>query len=145
MARSKEKAAGSIYEQRFVLECLTRDLHPFVSIQEGLPQDFVVLSKNYTPIRVQVKGTGTPVYRSSGSTRFQIIAARGASKQPLDCTKIDFLVAHVCPDTWYIIPCPALTGVSVWLYPDTENSKGAYEKYRDRWDLLIEAEEPVLP
>ena len=136
MAKSEMKALGTLFEQRFVLKCLEHGLHPFSPIEEGLPQDLLVMNPANEVVRVQIKGTKTAVNQWK-TPRYKVTAGTGnSSKKAIDCERIDIVVAHVDPDVWYIIPCPALKAVSVWLYPYDENSVGQYERFRDRWDLL---------
>ena len=130
------KALGTLFEQRFVLKCLEHGLHPFSPIEEGLPQDMLVMNKFNEVLRVQIKGTKTPIKKWK-TDRYRITAGTGnSSKKAIDCGRVDVLVAHVDPDIWYIIPCPELSSVSVWLYPYDETSSGQYERFRDRWDFL---------
>ena len=136
MAKSAMKALGTLFEQRFVLKCLEHGLHPFSPIEEGLPQDLVVMNQANELIRVQIKGTKTPVQEWK-TPRYKITASTGKSvKKPIDCDRVDIVVCHVDPDAWYIIPCEEVKSVRVWLYPYDENSSGQYERFRDRWDLL---------
>ena len=117
MAKSAMKALGTLFEQRFVLKCLEHGLHPFSPIEEGLPQDLVVMNHANELIRVQIKGTKTPV-KQWKTPRYKITAATGKSvKKPIECDRVDIVVCHVDPDAWYIIPCEEVKSVRVWLYP----------------------------
>jgi len=136
MAKSAMKALGTLFEQRFVLKCLEHGLHPFSPIEEGLPQDLLVMNPHNDVLRVQIKGTKTAV-KQWQTPRYKVTAGTGNhSKKAIDCDRIDIVVAHVDPDVWYIIPCTELKSVAVWLYPYDSNSAGQYERFRDRWDLL---------
>lgn len=136
MAKSAMKALGTLFEQRFVLKCLEHGLHPFSPIEEGLPQDLLVMNHANEVLKVQIKGTQTPVKKWK-TDRFKVTAGTGnSSKKAIDCDRIDIVVAHIDPDIWYIIPCPEVKSVAVWLYPFDPNSAGQYERFRDRWDLL---------
>lgn len=136
MAKSEMKALGTLFEQRFVLKCLEYGLHPFSPIEEGLPQDMLVMNSANEVLRIQIKGTKTAIKKWK-TDRYRITAGTGnSSKKAIDCDRIDFVVAHVDPDIWYIVPCPELKSVSMWLYPDAEDSDGQYERFRDRWDLI---------
>ena len=136
MAKSEMKALGTLFEQRFVLKCLEYGLHPFSPIEEGLPQDMLVMNDANKVLRIQIKGTKTAIKKWK-TDRYRITAGTGnSSKKAIDCDRIDFVVAHVDPDIWYIVPCPELKSVSMWLYPDAEDSDGQYERFRDRWDLI---------
>lgn len=136
MAKSEMKALGTLFEQRFVLKCLEHGLHPFSPVEEGLPQDLLVMNQLNEVKRVQIKGTKTPVKKWK-TDRYRITAGTGnRSKKAIDCDLVDVVVAHIDPDTWYIIPCVEVRSVSVWLYPFSESSAGQYERFRDRWDIL---------
>ena len=89
--------------------------------------------------KVQVKGTHTTVIENSGSRRFKIQPVQGRlDKTPIDCTKVDILVAYIEPeDAYYIIPCLEIERVkSLWFYSHNPKSKAKFEKYRNRWDLF---------
>ena len=138
MAKSEMKALGTLFEQRFVLKCLEHGLHPFSPIEEGLPQDMLVMNQSNEVLKVQIKGTKTPIKKWQ-TDRYRITAGTGNNtKKAIDCDRIDIVVAHVDPDIWYIIPCPELKSVAVWLYPYDDKSSGQYEPFRDRWDLFTE-------
>ena len=131
------KQLGTLFEQRFILKCMEYNLHPFSPIEEGLPQDMLVMNQSNQVFKVQVKGTKTPVLQKRTAPRYKITAATGsASKLIVNCSRVDLVVAHVDPDIWYIIPCTEVKSVRVWLYPNDKNSSGQYEKFRDRWDLF---------
>jgi hypothetical protein len=132
------KMLGTLFEQRFVLECLEQGLHPFNPTEDSLPQDFLVLNQANEVFKVQVKGTRTPVVENN-IARYKVTASTGNTvKTMVDCSEVDILVAHVNPDAWYIIPCTEITSVRIWLYPFRESQGGQYEKFRDRWDLFAE-------
>lgn len=130
---------GTLFEHLFFTEALKRGLVPFLPINPRQVQDCLVLNQSGKIYKVQVKGTHTTVVRSANCKRFCVQAVQGRTvKTPIDCTKIDILVAYIEPeDTYYIIPCIELEGVkSLWFYSHNPNSKGRLEKYRDRWDLF---------
>ena len=130
------KALGTLFEQRFILKCMEHGLHPFSPVEEGLPQDLLVMNHSNEVFRVQVKGTRTPV-KQCRADRYKITAATGSeTKKLIDCERVDVLVSHVDPDVWYIIPCKDVKSVRVWLYPYDSRSTGQYEVFRDRWDLF---------
>lgn len=134
---SKNKQLGTLYEQKFILECLEQGLHPFRPIEDGLLQDFLVLNRDGTVFRVQVKGTNGTVQKNQNAVRrYKVIAGCGqSSKMPIDCEYIDILAAYAEPiDTWYIIPCDEITGISVWMSPGSY--KNRYEKYQEAWSMF---------
>ena len=80
---------------------------------------------------VQVKST-----RYVGERRFSI-TARGCTAAYTE-DEIDFLAAYIVPlDLWYVIPVQAFTPRKcLRFYPQGENSRGRYEKYREAWWLM---------
>lgn len=130
------KYLGNLYEQKFILECLERRLHPFRAIEEGLPQDFMVMNNRGQFRRVQVKGTSVVDYRGA-KCRYKVQASTGSkTKSKINCEEVDVLACYVAPlSIWYIVPCPAITSVGMWLYP-TYDSQGKYEIYKDLWQIL---------
>jgi hypothetical protein len=81
--------------------------------------------------RVQVKST-----RYVGERRFSI-TARGCRAGYTE-DEIDFLAAYIVPlDIWYVIPVKAFApSTCLRFYPEGENSRGQYEKYREAWWLM---------
>jgi hypothetical protein len=79
-------------------------------------------------LAVQVKST-----RYTGERRFSI-TARGC-RDGYTAEEIDFLAAYIVPlDLWYVVPVKAFApSKCVRFYPEQENSRGRYEKYREAW------------
>jgi hypothetical protein len=101
------------------------------------PYDFI-LDSGCRLWRVQVKSTETPVKRRH---RFYVQPGHcngSYGRKTYTSDEIDFLVAYVVPrHAWYVIPVCALTSaVNIYLYPDTPNSRGRFERYRDAWCLM---------
>lgn len=135
---SKNKQLGTLYEQKFVVECLERGLHPFHPVEDGLLQDFIVMNRDGTMFRIQVKGTNSTVQKNPRATRrYKVIAGYGqSSKERIDCEFIDILAAYAEPiDTWYIIPCEEISGLSVWMSPGSY--KNRYEKFHESWSIFV--------
>jgi len=81
--------------------------------------------------RVQVKST-----RYAGEKRFSI-TARGCT-EAYTSEEIDFLAAYIVPlDVWYLVPVKAFApSKCLRFYPEGNNSRGRYEKYREAlWQL----------
>ena len=131
---SSNKARGTLYEQRFIVQCLERGLAPFIPIESGSPQDLLVMNRDSTVFKVQVKGTGVAVQKGKGAVRYKISASTGKEiKQVIDCQKVDIVAAYIDPlDSWYIIPCDELNATSVWISPDSNKSR--FEKYKGFWE-----------
>lgn len=131
---SNNKARGTLYEQRFIVQCLERGLAPFIPIESVSPQDLLVLNRDMTVFKVQVKGTGVAVQKGKGAIRYKISASTGKDfKKVIDCQKIDIIAAYIDPiDTWYIIPCDEVSVTSVWISPSSATSR--FEKYKGSWE-----------
>jgi hypothetical protein len=135
------KSTGSLFEQKFIVEALSRGLHPHQPIGDYLPHDVIVTNNAGRSFKVQIKGTSN-AHRESDrpNYRWRITASTGRSnsKIPIDCSKVDAIAAYVeTLDAWYVIPCLQVTSMAVWLYPNNPKSRGRYEKYRDNWDYFL--------
>ena len=132
------KRFGYLSEQRFIVEALERSLEVLSPIGEYLPIDFVVMNRAGGMVRTQVKATDTLILDNRGSKRYAITATEGTAKKPIDCTKVDVVACYVRPyDQWYLIPCLSLSATKkVWLYPQNDQSKGQFEKYKDNWEIF---------
>jgi hypothetical protein len=83
--------------------------------------------------RIQVRSA----YRIHGNA-YDIALHHGAEGRTYQPGDFDLLAAYVAPcQAWYIIPFAEFAGqTSLCLYPHRKNSRGRFEKFRDRWDLL---------
>lgn len=133
---SSNKAQGTLYEHRFIVQCLERGLAPFIPVESVSAQDLLVMNRDSTVFRVQVKGTAVPVQKGKGATRYKISASTGQYvKQVIDCQKVDIIAAYIDPlDSWYIIPCDEVNVTSVWISPTSKTSR--FEKYKGSWELF---------
>jgi hypothetical protein len=128
------KRDGTNYEYQFVARALKHNLDVFMPVGEHLPQDCLVMNGAGTIFKTQIKGTAT-----MGCYKYKVMASTGnSSKTPLDCHKVDILVAYIEPfDIFYIIPCLALDGtLAPGFYPHNEKSRGKYERYKEAWGLF---------
>ncbi len=85
--------------------------------------------------RVQVK---CALY--AANHKLKVHAWRSAGRFLLSPRDADFLAAYVpsC-GLWYIIPVTAITSASIYLHPHRKNSRGRFERFRERWDLFHDA------
>jgi hypothetical protein len=137
MSSKDNKRFGYVSEQKFIVEALDKNLEVLCPVGEYLPIDFVVMNRAGGMMRTQVKATDTLVIQNK-SKRYQITACEGGARKPIDCTKVDVVACYVKPhDQWYLIPCLSL-GLTkkFWLYPQNEESKGKFEKYKDNWEIF---------
>lgn len=134
------KRQGTIYEQKFIVECLERGLEPHPTVGDYSAHDLLVSNSSGKVYKVQVKGTscilGSSHRRDKSTPRYRITAGRGAKKTHIDCSKVDCLACYV-PDMWFIIPCLKLKGTSIWFYPSVTNSKAYYQQFYDNWDFFL--------
>jgi hypothetical protein len=81
--------------------------------------------------RVQVKSTCYV-----GERRFSI-TARGCTAGYTE-DEIDFLAAYIVPlGIWYLIPVKAFApSKCLRFYPENNDSRGQYERYREAWWLM---------
>ena len=133
------KRRGSFYEYKFFAEAMKKDLDVFVPAGDHLPVDCLVTNEKGTIFKVQVKGTCSKCLNNRVTPRYKVTAATGSkTKVPIDCKKVDILAVYIEPhDIFYIIPCNVLgQRTSPWFYPETENSKGQFELYKEDWTLF---------
>ena len=133
------KKAGTLYEQMFLVEALSRGLDVSVPVGDYSQYDAIVDSGGKL-IRVQIKGTATE--RKDRNGAFSITCAMGSKasqKTRYSDSSYDVLAALVVSNGdrfWYIIPRTAVgSNLSIKLFPNPQ-SKGKWEKYRHGWDLI---------
>ena len=135
------KRKGSLYEQTFFTEALSRNLEVFTPLGDYLPQDCLVMNQAGKIFKVQIKGTKDKQFdkANKGLGRYMITTSTGRiKKETLDCTKVDILAAYIeSIPTWYIIPCLEINScIRISLYAHNPNSKAKHEKYREAWDIF---------
>ena len=135
------KRKGSLYEQTFFTEALSRNLEVFTPLGDYLPQDCLVMNQAGKIFKVQIKGTKDKQFdkANKGLGRYMITTSTGRiKKETLDCTKVDILAAYIeSIPTWYIIPCLEINQcIRISLYAHNPNSKAKHEKYREAWDIF---------
>ena len=135
------KRKGSLYEQTFFTEALSRNLEVFTPLGDYLPQDCLVMNQAGKIFKVQIKGTKDKQFdkANKGLGRYMITTSTGRiKKETLDCTKVDVLAAYIeSIPTWYIIPCLEINQcIRISLYAHNPNSKAKHEKYREAWDIF---------
>ena len=128
---NNNKAAGTVYEVEFQLECLRRGFPVSVPIGDNAPYDLVVDGSEGL-MRVQVRGT-----KIFQNTRYQVTTGTGRANT-VKANAYDFLAVRIpVHEAWYVVPRAALGfRSSVHFFPHNPKSKGQYEKYRDAFGLL---------
>ena len=134
------KRKGNLYEQKFFSEALQHGLEVFVPLGDYLPQDCIVMNSAGKMFKVQIKGTeGKSKENRSGLGRYMLTTSSGSTgKEPIDCTKVDILVAYVDDENvFYNIPCMELDGAKrISVYPHNPESKAKHEVYKDNWKIF---------
>lgn len=136
---SYNKRAGTLYEQMFLVEALSRGLDVSVPVGDYSQYDAIIDNGNKL-LRIQIKGTAS--VRKDRSNAYSISCAMGAkSSQKTSYSKdaYDVLVALVLRDGdkfWYVIPREEIGSLlTLKLFPNP-SSNGKWEKYRHGWDLI---------
>lgn len=135
------KRKGNLYEQKFFTKALEHGLDVFVPLGDYLPQDCLVMNSAGRVFKVQIKGTETKTKDKSraGLGRYMLTTATGsASKDAIDCTKVDVLVAYIEEENiFYNIPCIELDGAKrISVYPHNPQSKAKHEQFKDNWKIF---------
>ncbi len=135
------KSKGTLYEQTFFAEALSRNLHVFSPIGDYLPVDCLIMNDAGKVFKVQIKGTENKTQdpQRTGLGRYMITTATGATKkQSIDPSKVDVLAAYVQKvKAWYIIPILAIdSALRISLYPHNPKSKAKHERFLEDWDYF---------
>jgi hypothetical protein len=135
------KSKGTLYEQTFFTEALSRNLHVFSPIGDYLPVDCLIMNDAGKVFKVQIKGTENKTQdpQRTGLGRYMITTATGATKkQSIDPSKVDVLAAYVQKvKTWYIIPILSIdSALRISLYPHNPKSKAKHERFLEDWDYF---------
>jgi len=135
------KSKGTLYEQTFFAEALSRNLHVFSPIGDYLPVDCLIMNDAGKVFKVQIKGTENKTQdpQRTGLGRYMVTTATGATKkQSIDPSKVDVLAAYVQKvKTWYIIPILSIdSALRISLYPHNPKSKAKHERFLEDWDYF---------
>ncbi len=128
------KRRGEWAEMLFMLRATEAGLTVSKPYGDSARFDFVVGAKG-PQYRVQVRSTRIFTNSRAYVTRFTW------GTPPVRYTRrdFDFLAVYVVPcDAWYIIPITAIRPAPLYicLYPHIRQSRGRFERFRGRWDLL---------
>jgi hypothetical protein len=135
MRRLSSKELGEAVEARFLSVAVFLGLIVAKLWGDNRPFDFYVAAgENTRPNRVQVKGSRDKHHRG-----YRFNCMHTGEARPYTAKEIDVIAAYVVPtDTWYIVPVAAVKHLRGFkVYPDRPDCKGRFERYRDRWDLLL--------
>ena len=126
---------------RFRERAMTYGLHVYDPVGDYLPVDVIVQNNAGTLFRVQVRGTeGVKADSHRGrAARISLRCGSGKKKAYLNSSSFDIFAAHVADhDTWYLVPSSLIAGTrdSMKIYPQVTDSRGQWEKFRDRWSVF---------
>lgn len=128
------KQSGELAELAFIYKAVSLGFVVSKPYGDSAPYDFVV-GYRHSLRRVQVRSSSAS-YR--GSYRINTTRCNLAQRSRYTFADIDVLVAYIPPlDAWYIFPLFAIShATAIQVYPGRKRSRGRYEIWRDRWDLL---------
>ena len=127
------KTKGDFAEMVFMAKATTLGLTLCKPYGENHRYDFLVDVHLRRVLRVQIKSSWTRRY--GGVYQFKL----SGSGRPYRPGEVHYIVVYVVPvDAWYVIPARVVRGRDVGVvFPDTPNSRGQFEKYRDAWHLIL--------
>lgn len=121
---------GYITEEKFILECLSRNIPISRPIYNVEPYDFIIetngrfLSIQVKKSWVDKKGRNIVCIKSS--------YPRSSTTKFVNKNSVNYLAVLVNWLDWYIIPCTAFEGKTSNI---AVSKKGAYSKYFNNWDF----------
>ena len=128
---------GMIGEMKFAEMCYKMDYSVSKPMNDDNSYDFIVDTKARL-IKVQVKTLYLKSQEEGKEARWRLtLGKKKLERYKRDC---DLLVIYIQPlDIWYIIPVDGLYDDSnaINIYPDSENSSGRFEPYKNKFDLII--------
>ncbi len=135
------KFRGEQAECAFIKAAMDRGLVISVPLSDSAGYDVIVDTsrpfdlrekRRGNLLRIQVKCAHVPAPNG-----FQFHGWRTVKRKQHTPRDADFIACYVVPyDTWYIIPVCGLSSVNIRLNPHLPNSRGRFEPFRERWDLL---------
>lgn len=131
MLRNKIGLAG---ELRVMSELLLRGHNPAKSyLEEGAD---IILESG---LRIEVKSAHRCHHRRRGKevAHYLFTLRGGARKQPQSLIGCDFIITWCIDDScFFIIPKREITGTCIAICRTSEDSRGRYSQYKNKWDLL---------
>ena len=123
---------GYITEEKFILECLTRNIPISRPIYNIEPYDFIIeVNGQFKSIQVKKswvdkKGRNVVCLKSSypRSNKHMVVGER---------TNVDYLAVLVNYWDWYIIPIMEIKHIKLNISVST---KGRYKKYYNNWSFV---------
>jgi len=129
---------GAVGEGYFLAKCLELGLNVAIPIKPA-PYDFIV-DNGSRLFRVQVK-SASRIDTSSRGKKVKCMLTHGSVKGKRGYTSemIDLVAFYVSLlKTWYLFPISEVEGkFTISLFPTVNASRSKYEKFHDKWDILI--------
>lgn len=138
------KFRGEQAECAFIHAAMERGLVVSVPLSDSAGYDLIIDTSRPFDLRARRRGRLLRIQVKCAHLRapngFQFHAWRTNARKPLTCRDADFIACFVVPfGTWYIIPVQELVSMNIRLHPDVPNSRGRFERFRERWDLFLDA------
>ena len=121
---------GYVTEEKFILECLSRNIPISRPIYNVEPYDFIIeINGKFLSIQVKKswvdkKGRNIVCIKSS--------YPRSSTTKFVNKDSVNYLAVLANWLDWYIIPCTAFEGKTSNI---AVSKKGAYSKYFNNWDF----------
>lgn len=139
------KERGTAVEVLFRYECLAKGYMPHAPDGDPMCHDSVVMNPLNGKCKVtQVRGVTHQTIGSRRSYAYKALALCLNKKLHLRDSIVETLAVFVVPEkAWYLIPVSKISSGTVSLWPHLENSKGQYEKYREKWNTFGYGVSPI--
>lgn len=121
---------GYVAEEKFILECLSRNIPISRPIYNVEPYDFVI-EVNGKFVSVQVKKSWVDK-KGRNIVSIKSSYPRSSKTKFVSKESSDYLAVLVNYWDWYIIPCVAFEGKTSNI---SVSKKGTYSKYFNNWDF----------
>lgn len=123
---------GYIAEEKFILECLQRNIPISRPIYNVESYDFVI-EVNGKFLSIQVKKSWVDK-KNRNIVCLKSSYPRSTKTKYVNKNSADYLAVLVNYWDWYIIPCVAFEGKTSNI---SVSQKGAYAKYFNNWDFTL--------
>lgn len=125
---------GKAGELMVAAQCARRGYIPALPYEEDIPFDLVAIKADRA-LKIQVKSCASLNKRRD---RYEIKSSTG-SRNAYSPDDVDFLIVWLEPENcYYIIPVYDILGVSRINLTPHRASRGRFEQYKNKWELLDE-------
>jgi hypothetical protein len=145
------KERGTAVEVLFRYECLAKGYIPHVPDGDPRCHDTIVMNPTNGNCKVtQSRGvTHQVTHRAKANCQRQSFSYKALAlclnrKLHLRDSIVETLAVFIVPEkAWYLIPVDKIVSGTLSLRPHIENSKGRYEKYREKWNTFGYGVNPI--